>query len=134
MLRAYAFRLTAAVSLLALITAGCGSDTATVRLETVTPAAAAAELDTDGVVVLDVRTPDEYGQGHLAGAVNIDFYAGDFASQISRLDRDAPYLLYCRSGNRSGATLDLMEELGFTNVVEVGGGILAWASAGLPIE
>lgn len=86
----------------------------------------------EGLVVLDVRTPEEFAEGHLEGAVMLDFYEEDFADQLAELDPDAPYLLYCRSGNRSGQTVELMRELGFTNVADVDGGILAWDEAGLP--
>lgn len=135
MVRPYALRIGfVALTLLTLVTTACSSDTATGRLETVAPTVAAQELDTPGVVVLDVRTAEEFVAGHLADAVNIDFYAADFRNQLSDLDRDAPYVLYCRSGNRSAQTLELMRELGFTNVVDVDGGIVAWVTAGLPIQ
>lgn len=84
------------------------------------------------LVILDVRTPEEFDEAHLEGATLIDFYDDDFRDQITDLDRDAPYLLYCRSGNRSGQTATIMEELGFTNVADVDGGINAWTSGGHP--
>jgi rhodanese-related sulfurtransferase len=87
----------------------------------------------DGLVVLDVRTPEEYAEGHLDGAVLVDFYDADFADQLAALDKDVPYLVYCRSGNRSGQTIPLMQQLGFDSAVDVDGGILAWAGAGLPV-
>jgi rhodanese-related sulfurtransferase len=85
------------------------------------------------LVLLDVRTPEEFAEGHLDGAVLIDFYDADFADQLAELDRDTPYLVYCRSGNRSGQAMSVMEELGFTSAVDVDGGIVAWAAAGLPV-
>lgn len=96
--------------------------------------AEAASAQAAGRAVLDIRTPEEFGQGHLAGAELIDFYGATFADEIAALDRSAPYLLYCRSGNRSGQAVTLMRELGFADVVEVEGGILAWTAAGLPVE
>ena len=63
----------------------------------------------------------------------VDFYAPDFADQIAQLDGNTPYLLYCRSGNRSGETLVLMRQMGFTDVTEIDGGIAAWQQAGLPV-
>jgi len=87
----------------------------------------------DDLVILDVRTTEEFDSGHLEGAVMLDFYDPDFAAQIAELDPDVPYLLYCRSGNRSGQTAEIMEQLGFADVADVDGGILAWADAGLPI-
>jgi rhodanese-related sulfurtransferase len=64
----------------------------------------------------------------------IDFYAADFGDEIAKLDRDGQYVIYCRSGNRSGQTAVLMQSLGFTNVADVNGGILAWQGAGLDVE
>jgi phage shock protein E len=102
---------------------------------TITPDDAAAVLADapDDLVILDVRTPEEFAEGHIDGAVLVDFYDADFADQLAALDPDLPYLVYCRSGNRSGQTLPLMQQLGFGSAVDVGGGILAWADAGLPV-
>ncbi|MEM9514809.1 MAG: rhodanese-like domain-containing protein [Actinomycetota bacterium] len=101
----------------------------------VSPADAAALIDDppDDLVVLDVRTPEEFAEGHLADAALLDFYRADFAEQVAELDRDVPYVVYCRSGNRSGRTAALMEDLGFTDVTDVDGGILAWSKAQLPV-
>jgi rhodanese-related sulfurtransferase len=96
-------------------------------------AAAIIESDPDDLVVLDVRTPEEYAAGHLEGATLIDFYEPGFAEQIAALDPGVPYVVYCRSGNRSGETTALMDELGFASVADVDGGILAWDAAGLPV-
>ncbi|MDH3729997.1 MAG: rhodanese-like domain-containing protein [Acidimicrobiia bacterium] len=107
-------------------------------LVSATPQQAAATIDTrlgsDGFVLLDVRTPEEYAEGHIAGSDNIDFYEAAFADSIAELDRDASYVVYCHSGNRSSQTLELMRQLGFTDVTDVAGGIVAWAEAGLPIQ
>lgn len=96
-------------------------------------AAALADDPPADLVVLDVRTPEEFAEGHLDGAVLVDFYDADFADQLAALDPEVPYLVYCRSGNRSGQTLSIMEQLGFRSAVDVGGGIVAWADAGLPV-
>jgi phage shock protein E len=85
------------------------------------------------LVVLDVRTPDEYAEGHLDGAVLVDFYGADFADQLGRLDPAVPYLVYCHSGNRSGQTLTMMQQLGFASAVDIDGGIVAWQASGLPV-
>jgi len=98
--------------------------------------AESAEIQTDppeGLVILDVRTPEEFNSGYLQGATMIDFYASDFTDRLAELDRDVPYLVYCRSGNRSGQTINIMKDLGFTNVTDIDGGITAWAQADLPI-
>ncbi len=99
------------------------------------PAAEAASLlDDPDVIVLDIRTPEEVAEARLpADVVNLDFYEDDFAEQLAALDPDASYLMYCRSGNRSGTTRALLSELGFRDVVDIEGGIIDWAEAGLPI-
>ena len=112
----------------------CGSTTDTVS-ELVPPTIAADVLaDQAGVVVLDVRTPEEFADARIAGAINVDYYAADFREQVDELDKDATYVLYCRSGNRSEDANRIMRELGFAEVYEVDGGIVAWNGAGLPIE
>ncbi|MEL6891383.1 MAG: rhodanese-like domain-containing protein [Actinomycetota bacterium] len=106
---------------------------AALRTVSATDAAAVIAGASDDLVVLDVRTAEEFAEAHLDGATMIDFYRTDFRDALGELDRDASYVLYCRSGNRSGETLQLMEELGFTSVTEIGGGILSWAAEGLPL-
>lgn len=97
------------------------------------PADAASYLtDNPAAVILDVRTPEEFAEGHLDGAVNIDFYAADFQDTLAGLDSSADYVVYCRSGNRSGQTTAMMSELGFASVHDVNGGIVAWTEAGVP--
>ena len=122
----------------ALTTVACGGTDTAVKptLETVT-ASAFAEIINDaptGLVILDVRTPDEFAAGHIPGAVNIDFYELSFPDDLDALDKDVPYAIYCRSGNRSGETIGLMEGLGFVEVSELGGGIITWLEAGFLIE
>ncbi len=95
-------------------------------------AALAADPPED-LLVLDVRTPEEFAEGHLDGATLVDFYDADFADQLAELDPDRPYLLYCRSGSRSGQALDLMAQLGFRDVANIDGGIQAWQRAGFDV-
>jgi rhodanese-related sulfurtransferase len=143
-------RLTAATFMVwAVFATGCSDETVDATPEAATTAAATpsqgvrlvtpedgAAIQADApadLVVLDVRTAEEFADGHLEGAVVVDFYAPDFADQLAGLDPDVPYLLYCRSGNRSGQAAGLMADLGFVDVANVDGGILAWADAGLEI-
>lgn len=83
-------------------------------------------------VILDVRTPDEYKAGHIKGAVNSDYYSDSFRNGLGRKSKDKIYLVYCRSGNRSGKTLEIMKELGFDQVYNMTGGMNAWISKGFP--
>ncbi len=84
--------------------------------------------------VLDVRTPEEYAAGRITDdAMNINFYADDFRSQLAALPKDAKYLIYCRSGGRSGQTLSLMKDLGFLHVEDLKGGMNAWQKDNRPV-
>lgn len=97
-----------------------------------TPADSAAEVNTESstastqnvapsdMTIIDVRTPEEYAEGHLEGAVNIDIQAEDFKEQIAALDPAGNYAVYCRSGNRSGQAVSFMESAGFTSVQNLG--------------
>jgi rhodanese-related sulfurtransferase len=85
-------------------------------------------------VVIDIRRPEEYAAGHLeAAGLQLDYYAPDFKDRLSKLDRNAQYLIYCRSGHRSGLALAIMKELGFADAHDIAGGITAWTAAGLPV-
>lgn len=90
----------------------------------------AAAMEEPGTVVVDVRTPAEFASGHIEGAVNIDVSAADFTTRIDTLAREVPYAVYCRSGNRSGTALQLMDDAGFTQAYHLGGGVTAWTSSG----
>lgn len=99
------------------------------------PAAAEALLAAPpaGLVVLDVRTPEEFAAGHLEGAVMIDFQSPTFAADVVGLGEDTPVFVYCRSGNRSAQAVATMVQLGFTDITELDGGVVAWEAAGLPL-
>lgn len=85
--------------------------------------------------VIDVRTKEEYNAGHIQEALNFDYYNDNFEKTIETelKDKNKPYIIYCRSGRRSLYAADTLEKLGFTNVTNMKGGILAWHSAGKPI-
>ncbi|MCP4404342.1 MAG: rhodanese-like domain-containing protein [bacterium] len=87
----------------------------------------------ENFVILDVRTPKEFKQARLENAVNIDFYAESFKKELAKLDKEKTYLMYCRSGRRSGLSLKLMKELNFQEVYNMSGGIGNWAGKKLPI-
>lgn len=80
-------------------------------------------------VILDIRTPGEFKDGHLKAATNIDFNGDDFEKEIAKLDKKKPYLVHCRSGGRSTASLVAFKKLGFKNIYHLDGGILAWKKA-----
>lgn len=76
-------------------------------------------------VILDIRTPEEFAEGHIDGAQNVDFY-DSFEPEITKLDKNRTYLIYCRSGNRSNTANDIFKQLGFKEVYELDGGYNAW--------
>lgn len=73
--------------------------------------------------VVDVRTAEEFATGHLDGALNFDVQSAAFVEQVSSLDPAADYVIYCRSGNRSGAAIESMKALGFTGTLTNGGAV-----------
>jgi len=99
--------LAASLALLASLT-GC----ATASNETV-------ELSSD-TVIIDVRTPAEFNEGHLDGAILMDLSGGQFADKFRNLDPEDDYAVYCRSGNRSGQAVAMMRDAGFENVIDLG--------------
>jgi rhodanese-related sulfurtransferase len=92
----------------------------------------AAVVDESGVTVIDVRTPEEFAVSRLENAALFDIASPDFIEMISTLDSSGGYAVYCRSGNRSAVATAAMQDLGFTDVVELGGGIVEWEAAGYP--
>ena len=77
-------------------------------------------------VILDVRTPMEFQQGHLKGALLLDFYSRTIQADIDALDKSKEYLIYCRSGARSASACNYMSQSGFTKVTNMMGGIMTW--------
>jgi len=86
-----------------------------------------------GAVLIDVRTPSEFADGHLEGAINIDIQSAGFTDQISQLPTDGTYFVYCRSGNRSATAVRQMDQLGFTSLTDGGGVGAASQSTGIPV-
>lgn len=86
------------------------------------------------VVLIDVRTPEEYKQGHLEGSDLLNFYDPKFKEEVAKLDKSKEYVIYCRSGGRSGSAVAQMQKMGFENVHNMKGGILAWNRANLPTQ
>jgi rhodanese-related sulfurtransferase len=95
------------------------------------PPADARELIESGAQVVDVRTPEEFEAGHIAGARLIPL--DEVESDAAGLDRSQPLVVYCRSGERSGMAADAFAASGW-NAQSIAGGLLAWAEAGLPLE
>ncbi|MDF2379704.1 MAG: rhodanese-like domain-containing protein [Candidatus Gracilibacteria bacterium] len=83
--------------------------------------------ETSEYTLIDIRTLEEINKGKIKNtALEIDFYAETFKNDINSLDKSKKYLVYCRSGNRSGKTMSLMKELNFENAYHLSGGIMAY--------
>ena len=91
-----------------------------------------AKTQEAGVVVLDVRTPGEFSQGHIQGAMNIDVEASTFDSEIAKLDMTKSYAVYCHSGNRSEVATKAMAKAGFKHLFNLENGISDWMAQGMP--
>ena len=85
-------------------------------------------------ILLDVRTPGEFGERHLAGALNIDYNGSDFDSRIGNLDKTQSVYVYCLSGGRSAAAAQTLTDMGFKKVYEMQGGISRWIAENQPVE
>ena len=84
--------------------------------------------------LIDVRTPQEFEKYRIVSAKNINVNSSDFRSQIAKLDKTKPVLVYCLSGNRSKSALAILRDAGFKTVYELDGGINSWSRAGKPID
>lgn len=97
-----------------------------------TPEAAVAAIQ-NGATVVDARTEREFASGHLAGAIHADVLDSDFRERVVDLDRATPVYVYCASGHRSGRAASILEDMGFTTVVNAGG-FNDLAAAGAAVE
>jgi rhodanese-related sulfurtransferase len=85
------------------------------------------------VVLLDVRTKDEYDSGHINNAVMVDFKRTDFPDEIAKLDRNKRYIIYSNSAVRSSMAFELMKEMRFEKVHVIKGGLVEWKAKNLPM-
>jgi rhodanese-related sulfurtransferase len=113
-----------------LLLAGCSTSSTAVDLSVSEFSSKVAEA---GVITLDVRTPGEFNEGHIEGAILVDFQSGNFENEIASLDKNQTYAVYCRSGNRSGQAVKVMSDAGFTKLYNLDGGVIDWANSGLPL-
>ena len=85
------------------------------------------------VQLVDVRTPEEFSEGHLENAINIDVTADDFDAKVVGLDKEKPVMVYCKSGGRSAKASARLKELGFKNISDLEGGITNWTNEDKPV-
>jgi rhodanese-related sulfurtransferase len=81
--------------------------------------------------ILDVRTPDEFSEGHLEHAENVNWLGDRYVADAEKFDKTKPVFVYCRSGARSKKATEKLEQLGFKNIYEMEGGFMSWSATGL---
>lgn len=112
------------------MTAACGT-----KSELLSPNEFESGLNTaSNPILLDVRTPEEFSSSHLKGASNLNVHGSNFESEITKLDKNAPVYVYCKSGARSASAAEIMLNAGFNSVYDLNGGLLSWQASKLPIE
>lgn len=132
-IRPYAQRMAFFISMcLWVVMAGCTGHS---DIKNITPEECDALLKQQDVQLVDVRTEQEYGNGHLKEAILINIQGQDFTAKATQqLDKQKPVIIYCRSGRRSMQAAQILVNEGFETVYNMKGGILAWQAEGLPTE
>lgn len=102
------------------------------KAKDITPARAQKMIETGKYLVLDVRTPKEYRSGHLINAVLVDYYEKEFLTNVMKLDKEKPVIVYCARGRRSAEAMQMMVDAGFKKVYNVLGGFERWSAESLP--
>lgn len=119
-----------AVALLGFVNSAHAADPKNI---TVDEAAKLLQANTN-IVVIDVRTPQEFKDGHIKGATNINFNDKEFAKKIAELDKDKTYIIHCASGGRSGRACSQIKTMDFKNVLHMNQGFSKWEESGKPVE
>lgn len=118
--------------LTALSLLSCNSTTAQGVKNISTDEFVEALKNSDKKIILDVRTPEEFANSHIDGAINIDVRSEDFNKRIAKLDKDQPVYVYCLSGGRSANASNMIVENGFKTVNNMLGGISKWSGENKP--
>lgn len=92
------------------------------------------QLKSEGIVVVDIRTPQEYNQGHIPGVTHIDFRGNDFLANMDQFDKSKPIIIHCASGGRSATASSQLLKAGFTTIYDYSGGFSDWKQRGEEIE
>jgi rhodanese-related sulfurtransferase len=123
-----------AVSIVMLMIAACSpASQSSATVQNLSPSQYVADFSEAQTahLLVDVRTPEEYASGHIAGSVNIPLQ--ELQSRMSEIPSNQAVVLYCRSGNRSGQAATLLRDAGYTQIYDLGG-IIEWTASGLPVQ
>ncbi|PWA07222.1 thioredoxin domain-containing protein [Flavobacterium psychrotolerans] len=117
---------------ISFLSVSCKGQTA--NIETIPPTVFAEKISTTpNAQILDVRTPEEYAKQHLDHAVNVNWKGNDFVEKADKYNKTKPVFVYCLSGGRSKQAVAKLQELGFTTIYELQGGILKWNSSEIDV-
>lgn len=123
------------LTVMLLLLSSCANNKENPAVQVITPEQVVAAMnENENIQLIDVRTPQEFLEGHLKNAQNICVTSDDFEERVKQLDKDKPVYLYCRSGGRSANAAQILEEMGFTEVYDLQGGITNWKDKGLEVE
>ena len=118
---------------IALSNCSCKNDTSS-EIQVISIEEMQTILKMDEVQLVDVRTPEEFSEGYIKNAQNIDFNSPTFEQDILKLNKDKPVMLYCHSGGRSAKCAQKLKDAGFKKIYDLEGGISKWKHEGLAIE
>lgn len=104
------------------------------NIEVVTPEEMQEISELEDVQLIDIRTPQEFDEGHIASSQNIDYFSETFEEDIQKLDKTKPVVVYCKSGKKSSECADKMKDKGFVKIYELDGGIAKWKYKGFDLE
>lgn len=104
------------------------------EIKVVSPEEMKSLMDMDDVQIVDVRTEEEYNLEHIAKSQNIDVRSPNFDKEITKLDKERPVLVYCKSGGRSAKCVEKLKDAGFVKIYDLSGGITKWKYKGLEVE
>ena len=121
-----------ALPTLAMAEAAPGAEVSGILDVTVEEASELIQSDAP-VIVLDVRTPGEFAEGHIEGAVNLDVMSDTFIEDLAKLDKGASYVVHCRSGKRSAKAIEAMKAAQIQSIAHMNAGLNGWSAAGLPV-
>lgn len=104
------------------------------RVLNITPANASKIMQSDqDLMIIDIRTPQEYQKGRLDESINLDYYSSEFTNRLKILDKSKTYIIYCRKGIRGTMASEIMKDFGFKEVYNILGGLDLWSQQGRPM-
>lgn len=118
---------------LLLLTTNCKEESKG-EIKLVTPEEMQTLLEAEDVQLVDVRTPEEYKEGFIENSQNIDFNSPTFDEDITKLDKNKPVILYCKSGGRSAKCGEKLLKAGFVKIFDLEGGITQWIFQGMEVK